>query len=206
MLEDYAFRGNPEPEAFANAARLLAVSLVLNGVASWDHRFSKEVSSFPLILLKLLEEGSEEPSEMRKSLAEVWLEATDGELLTKYCDVPFKLRKLFASEIAVVRATGKVPHNLFGFLLLLRSMIPVDTQDIEGMNSVLQTICRQAPFIHMSLACARMSIKFGQDISVRECTDMHAVVVEYMHTDEWINRHADLGIVEDHQAERKARQ
>ena len=83
-------------------------------------------------------------------------------------------------------------------------MIPVDTQDIEGMNNVLQTICRQAPFIHMSLACARMSIKFGQDISARECTDMHAVVLEYMNTDEWVNRHADLGIVEGDQAERNA--
>ena len=76
--------------------------------------------------------------EARRSVAKILKESNFCCLDVNMCtDMPKKIMMMFAAEVAVVAASGQVPLNLFGFLLLWRSEMPAETQLVEGMNSIL---------------------------------------------------------------------
>ena len=84
-----------------------------------------------------------------------------------------KLRKCFASELQVVAQDGRVPLNLFDALLLIRAQLPLDVQEIEGMNSVLQVMGHRAHNMYVPLASDRLQLKKGDTITADECTSLH---------------------------------
>ena len=97
-----------------------------------------------------------------------------------HSDIAEKVKKVFQEELDYVAAYGLCPPNLFNFLLILRSRIPLDTQEIEGANSVIQEMSRRSPNLHLALASDRITIKKGDPISVQECCQLHDQVVEQM--------------------------
>ena len=70
--------------------------------------------------------------ERRRELARKYLEMDDEDLFSLISDMPYKLRRLFPSEFRVVAEVGKVPLNLFAFLLLWGMQLPAETQCVEG--------------------------------------------------------------------------
>jgi hypothetical protein len=103
-------------------------------------------------------------------------------------DCPSKLRILFAAEFQVARVTGTCPIKLYKALLVVRSRWSIDTQDVEGYNSVLQAICNAAPNIKHALVSDRLRAKLGDPISPTECCDMHGSVVALMNSEAHVQR------------------
>ena len=68
-----------------------------------------------------------------------------------YMDFTRKFLAMFDADLQNVADTGLCPLALFVFVLVLRSQLPSDTQDIEGMNSILQWMTKVAPTIKKSL-------------------------------------------------------
>ena len=68
-----------------------------------------------------------------------------------YMDFAWKFVSCFRQELAQVASTGVCPLSLFLFILILRSQMPSDTQDVEGMNSILQWMTKIAPTIKKAL-------------------------------------------------------
>ena len=54
-----------------------------------------------------------------------------------------------------------------------RSGLAFDTQEVEGMNNILQEMSKRAGFLHLALASARMSIKKGDTIEASACAAFH---------------------------------
>lgn len=100
-------------------------------------------------------------------------------LFLKDTDLFVKLRKCFANELQVVAQTGKVPLKLFD-ALLIRAQLPLDVQDIEGMDSVLQVMGQRAHNIMVPLASDRIPLKKGDPITAEECTSLHDSVMVAM--------------------------
>ena len=109
-------------------ARALIVSLVLLVVAAWDFRISDILTGFPLLLLWFVERPAGEACEHRRQIAAKLLDTPECCLKAiPTSDIQWKLRIIFPSELQAVRDTGKVPSNLFTFMLVWRSQVPVDT-------------------------------------------------------------------------------
>ena len=60
------------------------------------------------------------------------------------------------SEFKVVADTGQVPLALFEALLMVRAGAAGHTQDIEGMNSLIQLLGKRAPNLKHPHANARL--------------------------------------------------
>ena len=68
-----------------------------------------------------------------------------------YMDFSIKFVALFLWELQQIASTGFCPIRLFVWLLVLRSQMPADTQDVEGMNSVLQWMTKCAPTLRQPM-------------------------------------------------------
>jgi hypothetical protein len=172
------------PGALLANMRKLAVTLVLNEAAAWDFRYTKKLKSFPLQLLVLVEKPANEVDDERKQVAVLLLETSPCCLLhqSPWSDVPIKFETFFDAELRTVAETGTVPRRLYASLLLLRSKTSLDAQDMEGANSVLQTMAKAAPTLRMALASDRLKIKKGDAISVAECVGLHHLVLHHQNT------------------------
>ena len=109
--------------------------------------------------------------------------------------LPYKIRTVFAHELKYLAETGKFPPKLYAFMLVVRSLLTLDTQEIEGMNSIVQQMCRSAPHMQVMRASDRLALKKGDLITAQECCDMHGAIIKYMNTDDFMNRFAPLSTV-----------
>jgi hypothetical protein len=166
------------PDELQSSARDLITSVVLLVRANWDFRVLRDVQDYPLLLLWFLEAPPGEAYEKRQHIARDLLAKTGDQLERTYSDITVKLRGFFLDEFREVCSTGKCPPRLFGALLVLRSKLPHNTQDIEGMNSILQIMHRVAPRLGLACANARMAMKIGDPISAEECVDLHKQVLQ----------------------------
>ena len=70
-------------------------------------------------------------------------------------------------------------------MLIVRGQAPSDTQDVEGMNFVLQGIAKVAPRLMHAGANARVAMNFGDPkFDAIVCVAMHDRIVEYKQTTE----------------------
>jgi hypothetical protein len=83
---------------------------------------------------------------------------------------------VFSEDLEFVVRTGKLTTYLKHFLELLKLLLPIDTQSLEGMNSILQALAKRAPRMLLPLLNARMSIKKNAVPSVSECANLDANV------------------------------
>ncbi|CAK0906513.1 unnamed protein product, partial [Prorocentrum cordatum] len=159
-------------EVRASACALI-VRLVLAEAASWEHRVRTKVTSFPLLLLRMVEQPPHEFDPVRQLVATELMTTDDCCLQAPYSDLAIKYKRLFGREFQKAREDGDCPRRLYNALVLLRSKLPLDNQDLEGMNSILQQMAKLAPRLKLPMATARMVIKKSPDITAQECASMH---------------------------------
>ena len=120
------------------------------------------------------------PCHKRSETARNWLGKPECCLKHKDTYLFVELRNCFTSELRAVAKEGKVPLNLFDALLVIRARLPLDLQEIEGMNSVLQVMGQRAHNMQVPLASDRLQLKKGDPITAEECTSLHDRVVVAM--------------------------
>ncbi|CAK0876362.1 unnamed protein product, partial [Prorocentrum cordatum] len=180
------------PQAF-----LLMVSLVLQEHAQWAERIVARVGSFPLQLLVALKSPLAVDDPARREMAGRLLAAHACCVEDGFSDVAVKTREIFKEEFRIMRDTGTCPASLAQWIALLRSNATVTTQEIEGMNSVIQAIGKAAPFIHLPLVAARIGLKKGDALSAEECVARHAEARLFQGAEENNNRFANALPVAD---------
>ena len=164
-------------------AKVLILDLVLTAVASWSLRFGPLANDFPHLFLVALERPPDAECAKRKALA--------GALLSRChlclargarfgCDISLKLRRLFYDDFTIMASTGKCTWMLFLSLLVLRAAMQAETQEVEGWNSLVQTMCRRSPAMQWPLANSRMNIKLSPRISPSSCASVMPQVGAYM--------------------------
>ena len=171
--------------------RRIVVSLVLSNIASWKFRFVDRLSKW-ISFLQLLEAEPFQESGVRSANGAKYLRTPGCCLDDRDTDVFLKCRDLFADEWRRVALDGTVPLKLYVFLLLLRAEMPLDMQEVEGMNSVLQLMSKRAPTLQVPLASARLQLKKGDDISPADCVEMHDSIVAMQSSQEYLQRHQQL--------------
>ena len=121
-----------------------------------------------LMLLQLVEQPAADYCAKRQQVAIRLRDTPDEDLTNRYNDFEIKLKHAFADELNQAAASGTCPSTLFSFMRLVRSKLPSETQDIEGMNSVLQRMAKLAPNLQMAMASDRLGIKTGDRITVED--------------------------------------
>ena len=84
---------------------------------------------------------------------------------------------------------GHCTPRLYGTMLQVRALLPLETQDIEGINNTIQTMMRMAPNQHEALCSDRLQVKRDHKYTtVADCCELHEQVVHHMTTKEHANR------------------
>ncbi|CAK0874677.1 unnamed protein product [Prorocentrum cordatum] len=164
------------PEELHLKARDLIMSLLLLVATAFSVRILRRTRSVPLKLLNLLEGDPREPRDVRKDIASELLDLDDCCVGRPDSDIAVKYKHFYRSDFELVQSTGCVPVGLYGALLFLRAKIPLDNQELEGLASLLQHMCRLAPRSSHTLISDRVVIKKGDPISASECESLHALV------------------------------
>ena len=92
-------------------------------------------------------------------------------------DFTLKVLRRFKAQLETVARLGTCPAPLHHTMLLVRSLWLADTQRVEGANSVLQTVSKRAPNIHIPLLSDRLSLKLGEKVLARDCCTLRTDVV-----------------------------
>ena len=158
-------------------ARALIMTLVLCAVCQWDMRIMARVAAFPCLLLLLVDKPAAEVCSRRKAMAAELLSMRECCLQDRRQDFTLKVLRGFKAQLETVARLGTCPAPLHHMMLLVRSLWLADTQRVEGANSVLQTISKRAPNIHIPLLSDRLSLKLGEKILARDCCALHTDVV-----------------------------
>jgi hypothetical protein len=167
------------------------VTLVLRGATGWLFRVIEKIEQFPLLFMFFLRNKPEEVDTVRVQLSKRLLDTPDCCLEFLYSDLAVKVKIRFAAELLyVVQNQGRVPTRLYIYLLAYRSQAPLETQDIEGRASYIQTMAKRSPHLQIALASHRMSLAMGLDIGAEECTNMHGEVLALLSSDCWGNKFA----------------
>ena len=178
---------DPEP-----ALKKLIVHLTYQMVASWDFRITKKIKEFPMLFLKFLEKPCDENDPHRQELARRLNNEPDCCLASKskWSDVPVELKQFHWHDFQHVEQTGQVPRKLYITLMMFRSQLFMDTQDLEGANSVLQHMAKAAPNMRIPLASDRLKIKCGDPLPPSEACTLNTLVRDHMRTPEYMDRFA----------------
>lgn len=104
------------------------------------------------------------------------------------CDIAPKLGQCFRREIELAAMHGTLCIQLFTLILSLLSSVRLDTQEVEGINSILKRAVDLAPAISADLLAARMVCKKKLAVSyntaplrdglVQTCIQAHAAITE----------------------------
>ncbi len=70
-----------------------------------------------------------------------------------------KIAVLFRHQLSHAVSTGRLHYPLFEFLKTLFLCWPTDTQEIEGVNSIISRMVSLAPAIQLPLLSARITVK-----------------------------------------------
>jgi hypothetical protein len=168
---------------------LKVVTLVLKGATGWFFRVIEKIESFPLLFMFFLRNRPDEVDNVRAQLSQRLLDTPDCCLESLYSDLAVKVKIRFGTELLyVVQNQGRVPTELYVYLLSYRSQAPLETQDIEGRASYIQTMAKRAPYLQIALASHRMSLAMGLGIGAEECTNLHGQVTELVKSDHWANK------------------
>ena len=156
--------------------------------ASWEHRFVAKLDDFPYLLLRLVESPPDQDCPVRRAVARRALAVHPCCLLRRFSDLTVKWVGHFELQLERARDEGTCAPDLFSATLMLRAALPVDTQEIEGMNSILQTMASRATTMRIPLASDRMQVKKSQKLSVEECLECHEDVVAFVASPENLGR------------------
>ena len=166
-----------DEEAMAEL-RALIVIFTLEGAADFCMRMGSQVKQFPLLLVWLVFSPWNVVCQHRRRVAAqvlTHIEKDDG--------ITWKLPQVFRQELEHCVNTGMLLNDeLWNLLNGLTKMLIIDTQEVEGMNSILKRNVTIAPAILLPLAAARVMIKkelgtsgtpLEREDLVRACVDNH---------------------------------
>ena len=163
-------------------AKLLILDLVLTSLAAWTMRFLRLASEFPHVLLKAVVQHHDVDCPRRRALAAALLHGCEACLLRDAGDFAVKIRKLFFEDFTIMANTGKCTIMLYMVLLVLRCTMQAETQQIDGWNSLVQSMCKRSPNMHWPLTNSRMNLKLSPAISAASCAAVVDQVEKYMKT------------------------
>ena len=130
-----------------------AALYVLEMVCDFTRRFAHPCRTYPLLIFWLRLSPPEQPCPERQKCAQDLL--FDNIMDETTC----KFRDLWLDDLADAIETGCLSSELWTFLEDLDRQWPLDTQVIEGCNSVLRRIVDLSPGISWPLASARLQNK-----------------------------------------------
>ena len=156
------------------------MTLVILMIAEWDFRVMAEVSTLPGMLLLLLAVPPDEDDPVRRGVCRQILDAPDDKLALRDSDLGLKLKINYYADFRYGAETGKCSRALWAVMLVVRSMLPNDTQEIEGANSIITLMCKRAPGMHLPLVNARLSLKKGPSVVPEQCASYHRAVIALM--------------------------
>jgi len=175
----------------------LIMRIVLLVASAFQYRILGRTRTFPLLLLRLLDAPAHVEDATRMEIAKMWLDASSEELSCKGTDdMAEKFRDFYMPEITLMRDKGSVPMKLYGALLIWRSVLPLDNQELEGMASMIQVMCKIAPNSRRALISDRTCIKKGDRISAAACEGMDALVRSDMENDSHVHRFLPVALLD----------
>ena len=182
------------PAPLAKRGPSLILSAVLSGMCGWDTRVMAVVLSFPHLVLIITEKEAHIEDDRRVSVVQLLLRKDDCCLRTKYSDFTVKFKAQYLGELRATAAEKKVPLNMYGFLLSVRSVAGLDTQEVEGSISTLQLMGDRGRKLEIPGANAKMSLKLDQSITVDDCIAMESAVEANMESLDYANRFLPITI------------
>ncbi|CAE7487703.1 unnamed protein product [Symbiodinium natans] len=154
--------------------RYVALRLLLMHWAAFRRRIVRPLQQFPWQLFWLIKDPPRQFSQKRKDVAAKFLNIDPNQLDPS----TRKLRVICEREVQHMKEHGVFPNVpcasgsfMFAFLKGLAKMQPVDTQAIEGINSVIKLVGRRCPNISLELMSARLAVRrsLSEDGSMRRC-------------------------------------
>lgn len=151
-----------------------ATFATLLSYADFNRRIACKTKVFPLKLVWLLHRPDAMCNKRKEIASDVLdLSATVGsspDSLPANTPVAKVMEKLVEQHIAKVgillgeefqysKDTGLLHPRLKTFLEHLFNVMSLDTQSVEGLNSVIKLMCRAAPNLHLPLLSSRLNIK-----------------------------------------------
>lgn len=95
-------------------------------------------------------------------------------------------------------ASGSVDPLLYVFVLMVRAQVSGQTQDIEGMNSILKVLTQRSTHMHLPLANARLVLKLMQKtpykVTPDMCVGLDESIAEFMASPQHVERFAPIPI------------
>eukprot|EP00959_Pyramimonas_sp_CCMP1952_P112070 2343711-Pyramimonas_sp.AAC.1 len=153
---------DPDEQALRRS-RVVHISLCM--AADYNRRVMVQVADLPLRILALAFAHPLEPCDERRELAASLLQAAEafpGAAADLQCDATSKkFVDIFAPELARCRDEGRgaLDRQLWAFVNAIAREWKLDTQEIEGVNSIIKTVWKRSPAIAWPLLSARMSMR-----------------------------------------------
>ena len=124
-------------------------------VCDFSMRVTRRLQSWPYPLLWLGKEEAHVPCARRQQVCRDMLGTSND---TLHITV-LKVKYCFAAEVAACANDGTCPDNLQLVLRLVSTKWRGDTQEIEGINNLIQIQCAQCPHVTLALIDARTALK-----------------------------------------------
>jgi len=102
---------------------------------------------------------------IRKQIAEELLRLLKGHRECPDDDVAWKLAATFTAEFEACAKDGTLRPELFNLIFSIFAMIKLDTQEVEGINSLAKRCIDMAPAISPALLSARMVCKKNMQVN-----------------------------------------
>eukprot|EP00969_Alexandrium_andersonii_P173615 7675694-Alexandrium_andersonii.AAC.1 len=132
--------------------------------ADFHLRFSRRVSEYPWKVFWLVHVPCDEPSKARQAIATELQTLRDDMIGSQFV---VKLRRTFAGELARAAADGTLDGELWHLLRSVGRAIGTDTQQLEGVNSMVKHMTKLAPNMKLRLLSSRVVIKKTLSDSLR---------------------------------------
>jgi hypothetical protein len=158
-----------------------AVLHVLSAAADFNRRIVRKTESFPLKLAWFLNDDPCMTSRVKSTLATEFKLSCEATVLVQIAKDAVaavdgkppapktrdelqavhvvKILNWFLDDIESMASNGQVPEELHRFLTTLFDGYPLETQSIEGLNSIIKIMCKIAPALGLPLLSARLNVK-----------------------------------------------
>ena len=134
------------------------VSLTLQSACEVHRRIGSVVNSFPAKLVWLIyTTDPNQACDKRKAVSAELLHSPSQNLDASFSQ---KFRELFKADLGVCSASGVIDPLLAQLVAeSFSSLLVLDTQEIEGCNSIIKKVVQLAPSIKLPLLSDRLMIK-----------------------------------------------
>lgn len=155
------------------------VMLSLELSADFKRRVLLKVRKFPYLLMFLIFSPPADDCALRRKCARDVLDMSIHEVDD---DTTMKVRTLFRGELLLAVSDGTLDESLHALLVEVSRMWALDTQEIEGVNSIIKYATHLSPNLSWKLLSARMTIKksylncadaAAQDALLNDCVHYH---------------------------------